>query len=183
MLTREAALGEGVEGGFAAVYPVLKALEERGQVRRGYFVEGLGAAQFALPGAVDRLRAARDPGEADLAPLVLAATDPAQPYGAALPLARLGRSPVAQRRARSWCSVAGVPVAELERGGRSLSTFAGVFDHPHWAEGLVRLVKDGRMRKLEITKIDGAPAVESPVADQLRQAGFVDGYKGLVFRA
>ena len=60
VLTREAALGEGVEGGFAGVYPVLKALEERGQVRRGYFVAGLGAAQFALPGAVDRLRAGRD---------------------------------------------------------------------------------------------------------------------------
>ncbi len=60
MLTREAALGEGAEGGFAGVYPVLKALEDRGQVRRGYFVAGLGGAQFALPGAVDRLRAGRD---------------------------------------------------------------------------------------------------------------------------
>ena len=60
VLTREAALGEGAEGGFAGVYPVLKALEERGQVRRGYFVAGLGAAQFALPGAVDRLRAERE---------------------------------------------------------------------------------------------------------------------------
>ena len=181
VLTREAALGEGIEGGFAAVYPVLKALEERGQVRRGYFVEGLGAAQFALPGAVDRLRAARDPGEADLVPLVLAATDPAQPYGAAL-----GWPESAGRPARSAgafvVTVAGAPVAELERGGRSLSTFAAAFDHPHWAEGLAGLVKDGRMRKLELTKIDGAPAVESPVADHLRHAGFVDGYKGLVFR-
>src|SRR5207253_10766223 len=59
VLTREAALGEGLEGGFAGVYPVLKALEERGRVRRGYFVAGLGAAQFALPGAVDRLRSFR----------------------------------------------------------------------------------------------------------------------------
>ncbi len=85
VLTREAALAEGVEGGFAAVYPVLKALEERGQVRRGYFVAGLGAAQFALPGAVDRLRSVRDPLEPDLTPVTLSATDPAQPYGAALP--------------------------------------------------------------------------------------------------
>jgi len=92
VLTREAALGEGAEGGFAGVYPVLKALEERGHVRRGYFVAGLGAAQFALPGAVDRLRSARSsvdggPPQSDDPPsvLVLAATDPAQPYGAALP--------------------------------------------------------------------------------------------------
>ncbi|MEY2465416.1 MAG: ATP-dependent helicase Lhr and Lhr-like helicase, partial [Acidimicrobiaceae bacterium] len=83
VLTREAALGEGLEGGFAGVYPVLKALEERGAVRRGYFVSGLGAAQFALPGAVDRLRSLRDPQE--VTPVVLAATDPAQPFGAALP--------------------------------------------------------------------------------------------------
>ncbi|MDE0495294.1 MAG: DEAD/DEAH box helicase, partial [Acidimicrobiaceae bacterium] len=83
VVTRETALGEGIDGGFAGVYPVLKALEERGETRRGYFVAGLGAAQFALPGAVDRLRGARTP-EPDSAPVVLAATDPAQPYGAAL---------------------------------------------------------------------------------------------------
>ena len=156
VLTREAALGEGIDGGFAAVYPVLKALEERGQVRRGYFVEGLGAAQFALPGAVDRLRAARDPGEGDLVPLVLAATDPAQPYGAALAWPESAGRP--SRSAGAFVvSVAGQPVAELERGGRSLSTFAAALDHPHWAEGLTGLVKDGRLRKLEITKIDGGP--------------------------
>src|SRR5699024_7861938 len=89
VLTREAALGEGSEGGFAGVYPVLKALEERGEIRRGYFVAGLGAAQFALAGAVDRLRAARDPASGPIssgaapdemgperrAGVVLAATD------------------------------------------------------------------------------------------------------------
>jgi ATP-dependent Lhr-like helicase len=181
VLTREAALAEGIEGGFAAVYPVLKALEERGQVRRGYFVVGLGAAQFALPGAVDRLRGVRDPAEADLAPLVLAATDPAQPYGAALGWPESAGRP--SRRAGAFVvSVAGEPVAELERGGRSLSTFPAALDHPHWAGGLVGLVKDGRLRKLEIAKIDGAPAAESPVAEHLRQAGFLDGYKGLTFR-
>src|SRR5207302_5465482 len=86
VMTRESALAEGVEGGFAGVYPVLKALEESGRVRRGYFVAGLGAAQFALPGAVDRLRSYRDPLPAggDEA-VVLAATDPAQPFGASLP--------------------------------------------------------------------------------------------------
>ena len=91
VLAREAVLAEGVEGGFAGVYGVLKVLEERGQVRRGYFVAGLGAAQFALPGAVDRLRAARDTRRGRPYPLVLAATDPAQPYGAALRVARAGR--------------------------------------------------------------------------------------------
>ncbi|GAB3972532.1 hypothetical protein GCM10027615_33890 [Plantactinospora veratri] len=75
-------------GGFAAVYPVLSALEERGAARRGYFVEGLGAAQFAVPGAVDRLRALAEPEELRRrvgGARVLAATDPANPYGAALP--------------------------------------------------------------------------------------------------
>ena len=85
-------VAEGVPGGFGAVYPVLRELEERGRVRRGYFVEGLGGAQFALPGAVDRLRAARRPPGADpddTAVLVLAAVDPAHPYGAALPWPRV----------------------------------------------------------------------------------------------
>ena len=76
-------LAEGVPGGFSALYDALAALETLGVCRRGYFVEGLGGAQFALPGAVERLRAQRDDDGAP--PIVLAATDPAQPYGAALP--------------------------------------------------------------------------------------------------
>src|SRR5207245_7295231 len=75
VLTREAVRAEGHPGGFAGVYPVLRNMEEAGRVRRGYFVAGLGGAQFALPGAVDRLRAASAP-----VPIVLAATDPANPY-------------------------------------------------------------------------------------------------------
>jgi ATP-dependent Lhr-like helicase len=81
-------MSEGVAGGFASLYPVLKALEEAGRIRRGYFVAGLGGSQFALPGALDRLRAVREPAaeDDDVAPAaVLAATDPANPYGAALP--------------------------------------------------------------------------------------------------
>jgi ATP-dependent Lhr-like helicase len=87
LVTRGAVAAERVAGGFAAVYPVLKAAEESGRARRGYFVEALGAAQFALPGAVDRLRSqARPPDAREAAPaLVLAAADPANPYGAALP--------------------------------------------------------------------------------------------------
>src|SRR6185436_11174826 len=83
VLTREAVHAEGIIGGFSAVYEVLKAMEEAGRVRRGYFVAGLGATQFALPGADDRLRALRDRSEAPFT-TVLAATDPANPYGAAL---------------------------------------------------------------------------------------------------
>ena len=84
VLTREAVHAEGIAGGFSSVYEALKALEERGRVRRGYFVAGLGATQFALPGANERLRALRDPVDGDHT-LVLAATDPANAYGAALP--------------------------------------------------------------------------------------------------
>ena len=79
VLTREAVRGEGITGGFDGVYPVLRAMEEAGRIRRGYFIAGLGGAQFALPGAVDRLRSVREP--TDERPLVLAATDPANPYG------------------------------------------------------------------------------------------------------
>jgi ATP-dependent Lhr-like helicase len=182
VLTREAALAEGVEGGFAAIYPVLKALEERGHVRRGYFVAGLGAAQFAVPGAVDRLRASRDPADDDVAPVVLGATDPAQPYGAALPWPDSAGRPA--RAAGAHVVLAdGEPLVHVERGGRSLSTFAAVARHPRWAEALVDLVKNGRVRKLEIGKIDGAPAAESDLADALRAVGFVDGYRGLTLRS
>ena len=97
VLAREAVHAEGIAGGFSAVYPVLKAMEEAGRARRGYFVAGLGATQFALPGAEERLRALREP-ERGAAAAVLAATDPANPYGAALP--RPARS---ARPARRWC--------------------------------------------------------------------------------
>ncbi|HET7700578.1 MAG TPA: crosslink repair DNA glycosylase YcaQ family protein, partial [Candidatus Limnocylindria bacterium] len=84
VITREVVQNEEIEGGFTAVYGVLRAMEEAGRVRRGYFVAGRGAAQFALPGAVDRLRALREP-DPDVAQVVtIAATDPANPYGAAL---------------------------------------------------------------------------------------------------
>ena len=104
VVTREAVRAEGTPGGFAGVYPVLRALEEAGRARRGWFVAGLGAAQFALPGAVDRLRAHRVPvADEPARVVVLAATDPAQPYGAALELARARRRRPAHahgRRAR-----------------------------------------------------------------------------------
>ena len=181
VVTRETALGEGTEGGFAGVYPVLKALEERGEARRGYFVAGLGAAQFALPGAVDRLRGTRTP-EDDAAPVVLAATDPAQPYGAAL-----AWPPSPGRPARTAGAhvvlVDGVPLVMLERGGRSLATFEGAESTDAWIEAVIGLVKDGRLRKLEIAKVDGTPVRETPWAARLEAAGFTSAYKGMLYRS
>ena len=182
VLTREAALAEGIEGGFAGVYPVLKALEERGTLRRGYFVAGLGAAQFALPGAVDRLRACRE--QADGVPVVLAATDPAQPYGASLPWPATNGRP-ARAAGAHVVLVDGTVVGYLERGGHHLVTFEGA-ELDVLARGLHTLVDRGTHRSLEIRKIDGVGARDTEVAgvaDALRSAGFVEGYKGLVLRA
>jgi ATP-dependent Lhr-like helicase len=181
VLTREAVLSEGVPGGFAGVYGVLKALEMSGKVRRGYFVDGLGAAQFAVPGAVDRIRAFRESVRGDEPTAVLlAATDPAQPYGAALSWPS-GPGRPARQAGAFVVLVDGELAAFLERGARSLLTF-GV-DAAAWADALATLPKDGRLRKIELTRIDGGPATESPIADRLRAAGFTDGYRGLTLRS
>ena len=110
MLTREAVARTGIDGGFSAVYPVLRAMEDAGRIRRGYFVDGLGAAQFALAGALDRLRAVRDAADppATGAVHLLAAADPANPYGAALPWPRRGEDrPAAATSARPGVRRAG----------------------------------------------------------------------------
>ena len=190
VLTREAVAAEGVDGGFSAVYPVLRALEEAGRIRRGYFVDGLGAAQFALAGALDRLRAVRDPaeGSADRAVHLLAAADPAQPYGAALAWPRrdtLDRRPI-QRAAGAYAVlVDGVAVLYLERGGSTIQTLAPA-DDPETAVLAARafsaLVADGRVRELVVTKVDGLPIAESPFRERLLAAGFLPGYRGLVLR-
>ena len=180
VVTRETALGEGQEGGFAGVYPVLKALEERGEARRGYFVAGLGAAQFALPGAVDRLRGSREP-EPDAAPVVLAATDPSQPYGAALGWPESPGRP-ARTAGAHVVLIDGVPMVVLERGGRSLTTFEGAESNDAWIDAVIGLVKDGRLRKLEIAKVDGTAVRETPWAARLEAAGFTSAYKGMLYR-
>jgi ATP-dependent Lhr-like helicase len=179
VLTREAVVAEGIPGGYTAVYAVLRALEESGRVRRGYFVDGLGAAQFALPGAVDRIRELRDaPAEASVH--VVGAADPAQPYGAALAWPESAGRPA--RVSGAYVVLAnGDAAAYLERGARTLLTFPGGSDGS-WVDAVASLVKDGRLRRIELTRIDGAPAVESPFADALRTAGFVEGYRGLVLR-
>jgi len=188
IVTREGVLAEGVVGGFASVYGVLKVLEERGQVRRGYFVDGLGAAQFAVPGAVDRLRAARragDLGDTRGAPVMLSATDPAQPFGAVLTWpestgrpARIGAAVVVMREGR--------PLVWHDRRSHHLVTFAAAVDDPSWADVLVSMVHDGPLRMVEIRKINGAGLMEAPENEWVRKAatgaGFTDGYRGLAFR-
>jgi ATP-dependent Lhr-like helicase len=187
VVTREAVLAEGAKGGYAATYAVLKVLEERGHVRRGYFVAGLGAAQFALPGAVDRLRSARgvaDPllhPELTPAPVILAATDPAQPYGAALDWPE---SPGRPSRTAGAVVIlrSGVPLAWFDRRSSHLVTFPASVDGG-WADSLATLVKDGRQRSIEVRKANGAPIDrKGPESIALLAAGFVDGYRGFVLR-
>jgi ATP-dependent Lhr-like helicase len=141
VVTRGAVMAEDSPGGFAAVYPVLAALEERGAARRGYFVEGLGAAQFAVPGAVDRLRALQeDSSRTSPRALVLAATDPANPYGAALPWpervveeAEPGPGHRPGRKAGALVvTVGGELTIYVERGGRTLLSYQ---DDPEVAGG------------------------------------------------
>lgn len=174
------------------IYPVFRALEETGRIRRGYFVEGLGAAQFALAGAIDRLRAARERGGGRAnAPVVhvLAATDPANPYGAAIPWPRRGvddRRPLPRAAGAFVVLVDGVAVLYVERGGRSLQTLPAFDDGSIAAvaiPALRQLVGEGRERELALGRINGLPTGESPHRAALVAGGFVAGYRGLVLRS
>jgi ATP-dependent Lhr-like helicase len=172
VLTREAVTGEGWPGGFASLYPVLRAMEESGRIRRGYFIEGLGGSQFALPGAVDRLRSLRDAKEDVVA---LAACDPANAYGSVLPWPQSdGRM---SRAAGAYCVLdSGELVLYLERGGRSLLTNGQIrADHVRALLGVA--INAG---KVEIQRVDGLPVMESPIAAMLRDAGFASTHRGLV---
>ncbi|MGH1488866.1 MAG: Lhr family helicase [Acidimicrobiales bacterium] len=184
VLTREMALAEGAEGGFAGVYPILKEMEDRGQVRRGYFVTGLGAAQFALPGAVDRLRDERQDTLPDERPplVTLAAVDPAQPYGAAIPWPENGGRPA--RSTGSYVVLRnGLPLAYCHKGGRSITVFDGAIEDPGWAAELVSLAASKRIRSLEIQKVNGDPTSEHPeILALLLAGGFKPGYRGPTYR-
>ena len=182
-VTREAVLAEGAPGGFAGVYPVLKALEEAGKVRRGYFVAGLGAAQFALPGAVDRLLRAVREAQARRAgrrswrsppPTPPSRTAPRSrgPQRAGRPCARRGRVRRARRRR----------ARRVPRAGRAERCSRSARPPTAWADALVGLVKDGRLRRIELRRIDGEPVADHAAADRLRAAGFADGYRGLTAR-
>ena len=172
VLTREAVVGEGRQGGFAGIYPVLRAMEESGRIRRGYFVEGLGGSQFALPGAVDRLRSLRDAPPAIVA---MAACDPANAYG--LVLGWPDQEARMARAAGAFCVLdGGELVLYLERGGRSLITHGEVrLEHLH---ALLEVAM--RAGKLELQRVDGLPVAESQYQALLREAGFASTHRGLV---
>ncbi len=178
VLTREAIRGEGISGGFAAMYPVLKTLEESGRVRRGYFVAGLGGAQFAVPGAVDRLRAFRElPNEPQV--IALAAVDPANAYGWSLPWPVKGP----QRAAGAYVLlVDGLPSLYLEKGGRgavALRAFDG-----SWERATIRALTDmigteesaGRPVRFRRLVLESVPDELVPL---LKEHGFVPTPKGL----
>ncbi|TDC80390.1 ATP-dependent helicase [Micromonospora sp. KC606] len=198
VVTRGAVMAEQVTGGFAAVYPVLSALEERGAARRGYFVEGLGAAQFAVPGAVDRIRALADPADGGRGrggpTLVLAATDPANPYGAALPWPERvvdsgdGAVPASGHRAgrKAGALVAlvdGDLVLYVERGGRTILSFTADSDALAAAgKALADAVHSGALGTMSVERADGEAVRSSPLRDALTAAGFRATPRGLRLR-
>ena len=182
IVTRDGVRAEGIPGGYGAVYGELKALETVGSCRRGYFVEGLGGAQFALPGAVERLRELRD--VADDAPLVLAAADPAQPYGGVLPWPRRAASRAARVAGAQVVLLGGEAVLYAERGGRSLLPLRD--PDAAWlrpaVEALVAWVRADRGRRLSVERFDGLPVVESEALPLLVEAGFLAGPRRAVLR-
>ncbi len=180
IVTRDGVRGEGVPGGYGAVYPELRALETIGLCRRGYFVEGLGGAQFALPGAVERLRERAGDDEA----LVLAAADPAQPYGASLPWPRRAAGRAARIGGAYVVLLGGQAVLFVERGGRSLLPLCEP-DEGWLRVALAALVGEaGRlaMKRLAIERFDGTPVTESEVLPLLVEAGFQAGPRRAVLR-
>jgi len=202
VLIRGAVAAERVPGGFGALYPVLRAMEEAGQCRRGYFVEGLGAAQFALPGAVDRMRALSGPvPDTDLVPsvvprpaagpggvVVLAAADPANAYGAALPWpARPDETPGGHRPGRKAGALVVLADGELvlyvERGGKTLLSWTA--DQARLepaAAALAAAVREGALGRLTVERADGAGVYDSPLARALEAAGFRPTPRGLRLR-
>jgi ATP-dependent Lhr-like helicase len=194
VVTRGAVMAERAPGGFAAVYRVLTAFEETGRCRRGYFVEGLGAAQFAMPGAVDRMRAMQSAAErrtdrdAVTPALVLAATDPANPYGAALAWPeRPGEVPSGHKPGRKAGAlvvlVDGDLVLYVERGGKSLLTWT---DDPGRlqpaVDALALAVREGSLGKLAVERADGEGILTSPLGHALEAAGFHATPRGLRLR-
>jgi ATP-dependent helicase Lhr and Lhr-like helicase len=176
IVTRETVLAEGVSGGFSALYTELSNLETLGTARRGYFVEGLGGAQFALPAAIERLRSMRSDEQAG--PMVLASTDPANPYGATLPWPKREDDESGRRPARVpgayVVTLDAEPVLYVERGGKALLPLRDPDEE--WLrpalEALADAVRRGRVPRLGIERFDGEPVVGSEVGALLIELGF-----------
>ena len=186
VLTRSAMGVERMAGGFAAAYRVLTAMEETGSCIRTYAIEGLGAAQFTRSSTVDRLRASADRvNDHDEAPIVLAATDPAQPYGAALPWPQRVGQDISHRPGRKSGAVVvlrgGDLVAYLERGGRSLLTWGS--PDPEVLSALADEVRRGRIPSLNVQRVNGEEAQGSSLAAALVEAGFRLTPRGLRLRS
>jgi len=217
IVTREQVLAEGIKGGFAVLYDTFAQLETLGICRRGYFIEGMGGAQFALPGAVERLRNRGASGSQwvgqSARALVLAAADPAQPYGAVLPWPKRGRGQSRPARVAGAyvVTVADEPVLYVERGGRGLITLAGGSGSSGGAGGvgtggsgsgrgggaagrvdettrealaaLAEAVRRGWAGKLALERIDGQSAIASSLAETLIELGFSSGPRRLTLSA
>ncbi len=185
IVTRDGVRAEGIPGGYGAVYGELKALETLGLCRRGYFVEGLGGAQFALGGAVERLRELRPREGEEPDALVLAAADPAQPYGAALPWPKRAGARAARVAGAKVVLLGGEPALFVERGGRSLVPLRD--PEESWLRpALAALVEDvrsnGPKKRLAVERFDGEPVTESDAMPLLVEAGFLAGPRRAVLR-
>lgn len=188
VVTRGAVAAEGVEGGFSAAYRVLSAFEDSGQARRGYVVEGLGAAQFAMDGAVDRLRAvstARDTGDPARRAVLLAAADPANAYGAALPWPD-PPADATHRPGRKAGSLVVLVDGELslymERGGKTLLAWHDDTRLDAAVEALARAARAGSLGTVTVERVNGAAALSSPTGRALEAAGFHPTPRGLRLR-
>jgi ATP-dependent Lhr-like helicase len=184
IVARETAGIEALGGGFAGVYRVLRSMEEAGKLRRGYFVEGLGGAQFTYPGVVDRLRRVRDAAIHEHEVVALAATDPANPYGWLLPWPELsGGAGQSARRATGAAvvMVEGVPVLYLDRNARRLRTFTDATQEQiERALPALREIARGTARgAIVLDKIGQDSALSSPLVPTLLSAGFKQSYRYL----
>jgi ATP-dependent Lhr-like helicase len=176
VVTRSTALAEGYPGGFTTLYPVFSRLEETGRIRRGYFVEGLGGSQFALPGAVDRLR-----GESDPSLLVIAATDPANPYGGVLPWPELAETRLARDAGAYVLLWGGDLIGYLDKGRRGLTLLSPSVEQFSLVSQAMADVA-GKYRRLTLVTINGEPASASPLASPLSEWGFATAPRGLTYR-
>jgi ATP-dependent Lhr-like helicase len=184
IVTRDGVRAEGIPGGYASVYGELRALETLGLCRRGYFVEGLGGAQFALGGAVERVRELRPVDGEPEEPLVLAAADPAQPYGAVLAWPRRSGARAARVAGANVVLLGGQAALFVERGGRSIVPLREP-DESWLRPALAALVDHARRsgaKRIAVERFDGLPVGESEAMPLLLEAGFLQGPRRAVFR-